>query len=106
VVPGVISAELSLHLDLHKEQVYQSAKRTNDSSPAIHRWAWQQTEMKSVKRTAEKIRRSDRYHSAVRFTDYKSFSLYPSSELLGYYHSSALRTDKLTFRAKPVHFNA
>jgi hypothetical protein len=23
--------------------------------------------------------------------------LYPSSELLGYYHSSALRTDKLTF---------
>ena len=34
-----------------------------------------------------------RYHSAVRFTDYKSFNnLTPSSELLGYYQPSALRT--------------
>jgi hypothetical protein len=26
----------------------------------------------------------------------------PSSKLLGYYHSSALRTENSTFRAKPV----
>src|SRR5882672_12265886 len=39
--------------------------------------------------------------SAVRFTDYKSSALYPSRELLGYYHSSALRTDKPIFCAKP-----
>ena len=38
---------------------------------------------KSVKRTAEKVRGSDDYHSAVRFTDYKSLRSYPSSKLLG-----------------------
>jgi len=27
---------------------------------------------------------------------------FPSSKLLGYFHSSALRTDKSTFRAKPL----
>jgi len=27
---------------------------------------------------------------------------FPSSKLLGYFHSSALRTDKSTFWAKPV----
>ena len=40
--------------------------------------------------------------SAVRFTNYKSFGCYPSSELLGYYHSSALRTDKPTFLCETV----
>ena len=45
-------------------------------------------------------RLSDRYHSAVRFTDYKSSDLYPSSELLGYYHSSATRTNRTLFDAK------
>ena len=34
-------------------------------------------------------------YSAVRFTDYKSLRLFiPAVKLLGYYHSSALRTDK------------
>jgi len=47
-----------------------------ENSPAIYRWArW--TESKSVKRTAEKVRGSDDYHSAVRFTDYHSLSSYP-----------------------------
>ena len=32
---------------------------------------------KSVKRTAEKIRESGSYHSAVRFTDYKPFCALP-----------------------------
>ena len=59
--------------------------------------------MKSVKRTAEKSKRSERYHSVVRFTDYKSFSIYPSSELLGYFHSSALRTDEPNFSCEPRH---
>jgi hypothetical protein len=59
-------------------------------------------ETKPVKRTAEEIRGSGGYDSAVRFTDYKSFSSFsPSSKLLGYYHSSALRTDKPTLWAKP-----
>jgi hypothetical protein len=39
--------------------------------------------------------------SASRTT--KRSALYPSSKLLGYYHSSALRTDKPTFCAKPCH---
>ena len=35
------------------------------------------TETKSVKRTAEKIRGSGGYHSAVRFTDYKYSRSFP-----------------------------
>ena len=38
--------------------------------------------------------------SAVRFTDYKSARSSPSSKLLGYYHPSALRTNKSTYWAK------
>jgi hypothetical protein len=55
-----------------------------------------------VKRTAEKIKGSGGYHSAVRFTDYQSARSYPSSKLLGYYHPSALRTNKSTYWAKPL----
>ena len=54
-----------------------------------------------MKRTAEMIEGSGGYHSVVRFTDCDPSAVYPSSELLGYYHSSALRTDKPTFCAKP-----
>ena len=60
--------------------------------------------MKSVKRTAERSRRSDPYDSAVRFTDYKPFRSYPSSELLGYYHPSALRTGKKRDGPSPASF--
>jgi hypothetical protein len=39
--------------------------------------------------------------TAVRFTDYQIPQFFiPSSKLLGYFHSSALRTDKVTFCAK------
>ena len=55
-----------------------------------------------MKRTAEKIKGSGGYHSAVRFTDYKSARSSPSSKLLGYYHPSALRTNKSTYWAKPL----
>ena len=50
--------------------------RTNETSPAIYRWDWEEPETKSVKRMAEKVRGSGRYHSAVRFTDYKSVQLF------------------------------
>ncbi len=59
--------------------------------------------MQSVKRTGEKIGGVGSYHSAVRFTDYKSSPPFPSSKLLGYSHSSALRTDKSTVWVKPFH---
>ncbi len=73
---------------------------TIENSPAIHRWDWQEPEMKSVKRTAEKSRNLAviMQPSASRTTN--PSALYPSSKLLGYYHSSALRTDKPTFCAK------
>jgi len=54
-------------------------------------------DLQSVKRTAESLR-SD--FSAVRFTDFLWALANPSDESLGYYHSSALRTDKTTFCAK------
>jgi hypothetical protein len=37
------------------------------------------------------------YHSVVRFTDYVFTPIDPGSELLGYYHSSASRTEKRLF---------
>ena len=58
--------------------------------------------MKSVKRTAERLRDLVvNIQSSASRTPHSS-ALYPSSELLGYYHSSALRTDKATFCAKPL----
>ena len=53
--------------------------------------------MKSVKRTAEKVKDLAIFiqPSASRTTNPSAH--YPSSELLGYYHPSALRTDYLLF---------
>ena len=49
--------------------------------------------MKSVSGRLKSVEAPDRYHSAVRCTDYRPFRGFaPSSELLGYYQSSALRT--------------
>jgi len=56
--------------------------------------------MKSVKRTTENSIDRAAPVPAVRFTDYDSYAPHPSSELLGYYHSSATRTDRTTFCAK------
>jgi hypothetical protein len=78
------------------------AQRTIENSPVILSLGSVGTETKSAKRTAEKVRGSDDYHSAVRFSDYQSCAPIPSSKLLGYYHSSALRTENSTFWAKPV----
>ena len=69
----------------------QSAQRTTDNSPVIHRWEDSKYESKSVKRTTDKAV-SYICYSAVRFPDYISFATYPGSELLGYYQSSATRT--------------
>src|SRR5438046_7664710 len=58
--------------------------------------------MKSVQRTAEKLERILMIiiqPSASRTTNPRT--PIPSSKLLGYYHSSALRTDNSTFWAKP-----
>ncbi len=56
--------------------------------------------MKSVKRTTENSVDLAATIPAVRFTDYDPSAPHPSSELLGYYHSSATRTDTTTFCAK------
>ncbi len=56
--------------------------------------------MKSVKRTTENSVELAATIPAVRFTDYDPSAPHPSSELLGYYHSSATRTDRTTFCAK------
>jgi hypothetical protein len=56
--------------------------------------------MKSVKRTTENSVDPAATIPVVRFTDYDPSPPRPSSELLGYYHSSAMRTDRTTFCAK------
>lgn len=56
--------------------------------------------MKSVKRTTHKS--IPDCHSAVRFTDCISLLLNSSSELLGYFHSSALRTDRANSHQHPL----
>src|ERR1700694_2568879 len=56
--------------------------------------------MKSVKRTAEKIRGSGCFIQPSASRTSNPLAPFPSSKLLGYCHSSALRTDKSTFRAK------
>ena len=64
--------------------------RTADNSPAIHRWGKATLATKSVKRTTERVQ-----HPAAAFSrplyglDFLRF--HPSSELLGYCQSSALR---------------
>jgi len=59
--------------------------------------------MKSVKRTTENSVDLAATIPAVRFTDFDSSASHPSSELLGYYHSSAARTDRITFVQKLRH---
>jgi len=60
----------------------QSAKRTNDNSPAIYRWGKAVIGVQSVKRTAElkRICLSNRnFQSVVRFADYvRSSMLFPA----------------------------
>jgi hypothetical protein len=56
--------------------------------------------MKSVKRTTENSIDLAAAIPAVRFTDYDLFAPDPSSELLGYYHSSAMRTHRINFLYK------
>jgi len=56
-----------------------------------------------VKRTTENSVALAATIPAVRFTDFDSSAPQPSSELLGYYHSSAARTDRITFCAKLRH---
>jgi hypothetical protein len=58
--------------------------------------------MKSVKRTTENSVDLAATIPAVRFTDYDPSAPHPSSELLGYYHSSATRTARTTFCAKSL----
>jgi hypothetical protein len=61
------------------------------------------TETKSVERTAEQSRESgpgfSRPFHGLRILQLSD----PSSELLGYYHSSALRTDQTTCSGSPSH---
>ena len=74
-------------------------KRTNDISPAIHRWDQSLIfKLESVERTTEPIvhlnfrKARFRNQSSASRTQNIFLGTDPSSELLGYYHSSALRT--------------
>src|SRR5438034_11771855 len=71
----------------------KSAKPTTDSSPPIHRWDRRDQERQSVKRTAEPGRayQSSIDQSSVSRTGAARDCL-PSTEVLGYFHSSASRT--------------
>src|SRR6266576_6812197 len=80
----------------------KSAQPTTDSSPPIHRWDQRDQERQSVKRTAESGRacQSRIYQSSVSRTGAAQDCL-PSTEVLGYFHSSASRTEQdRTFWAK------
>jgi hypothetical protein len=82
-----------------KQRALSPRKRTIENSPAIHRWDWQGYETKSVKRAAGEQRTCRIIQSSASRTKHPS-APFPSSELLGYYHSSALRTGNLTFLGK------
>jgi len=74
----------------------QSAQRTDDNSPAIHRWVTStKRNLKPAERAAEiggtKRERNVRLSPASRALRFLSV-LFPSTKVLGYYRSSASRT--------------
>src|SRR5258705_1642105 len=76
----------------------QSAKRTNESSPAIYRWDQVLGSNLSplsgrLKFVREAFGEGEKRGSVVRFTDSRDFlAHYPSTEVLGYSQPSASRT--------------
>src|SRR5881396_3497078 len=84
----------------------KSAKPTTENSPPIHRWDRRDHKRQSVKRTVESARPSQSriYQSSVARTGGRCRPV-PSTEVLGYFHSSAARTwQDQTFWAKPLSF--
>ena len=70
---------------------FQSAQRTIDNSPAIHRWETDTKEdCKSSERTAENVA-CDILSPVSRASEFVRRPV-PSTEVLGYYRSSAART--------------
>src|SRR5260370_3550809 len=74
----------------------QSAQRTDDNSPAIHRWVTStKRNLKPAERAADiggtKRERNVRLSLASRALRFLSV-LFPSTKVLGYYRSSASRT--------------
>src|SRR5881394_4566785 len=97
-VSGWVINESSILMALPQK----SAQPTSDISPPIHRWDQRDQERQSVKRTAESGRacQSRIYQSSVSRTGAARDCL-PSTEVLGYFHSSASRTEQdRTFWAK------
>src|SRR5438874_143830 len=70
---------------------FQSAARTNENSPAIHRWGSEGKEdRKSAERTKENVA-CDILSPVSRASEFLRHP-FPSTEVLGYYQSSAVRT--------------
>ena len=70
---------------------FQSAARTNENSPAIHRWVSDGKEdRKAAERTKENVA-CDILSPVSRASEFLR-RLFPSTEVLGYYQSSAVRT--------------
>ena len=79
----------------------QSAQRTNDNSPAIHRWVtFAKRGLKPAKRAAEIVHSAreanDLLSPALRAPEFLLVSL-PGTKVLGYCRSSASRTNNLTW---------
>src|SRR5438067_134235 len=70
---------------------FQSAARTNENSPAIHRWeSTGKAGRKSAERTKENVA-CDILSPVSRVSEFLRHP-FPSTEVLGYYQSSAVRT--------------
>src|SRR5437867_4770270 len=79
----------------------QSAQRTNDNSPAIHHWVrFAKRGLKPAKRAAEILHSAreanDLLSPALRAPEFLLVPL-PSTKVLGYYRSSASRTNNSTW---------
>ncbi len=89
-----------------RKHLPESAKRTVENSPAIYRWDW----ISLVTRSLRSGRLNDRCRlkSAVRFADSEvPPGVDPSTQVLGYSHSSASRTvwsefHRLLFKTTPL----
>ncbi len=87
-----------------RERVIESVKRTPDNSPAIHRWENSNHERISPRSGRlnffEVFRAKDDFQSPVSRAWVK-FRALPSTEVLGYCHASASRTEVIIIAPCP-----
>jgi hypothetical protein len=98
---GVISVETSLSVthDGHDKTVVSGEVRASHSDLSLGLAG-----VRSEVRTSGRLKRFENLAVIIQPSVSRTpdpSALYPSSKLLGYFHSSALRTDKPTFCEKP-----